>query len=123
MQLRMLQRRSLNGSMTVVGDIAQSTGAWAHADWEEVLEHLPERRPARRAELTIGYRLPGPTCTWPPACLERGRRPACGRRRSVRQAGDEPRFRCAAEPGRLGERAGRRCPRGSGTPSTPAAWP
>ena len=29
MQLRMLARRSLSGSMTVVGDIAQSTGAWA----------------------------------------------------------------------------------------------
>ena len=60
MQLRMLNRRSLNGSMTVVGDIAQSTGAWAHADWEEILEQLPDRRPPRRAELTIGYRLPGP---------------------------------------------------------------
>ena len=60
MQLRMLTRRSLNGSMTVVGDIAQSTGAWAHADWDEVLEQLPDRRPARRTELTIGYRLPGP---------------------------------------------------------------
>src|SRR5204863_4077435 len=31
MQLRMLARRSLNGSMTIVGDIAQATGAWAHA--------------------------------------------------------------------------------------------
>ncbi|MGI8755041.1 MAG: HelD family protein, partial [Acidimicrobiales bacterium] len=37
MQLRMLTRRSLNGSMTVVGDIAQSTGAWAHAGWDEIL--------------------------------------------------------------------------------------
>ena len=56
----MLSRRSLNGSMTVVGDIAQSTGAWAHADWSEVLDQLPDRRPARRTELTIGYRLPEP---------------------------------------------------------------
>jgi hypothetical protein len=29
MQLRMLARRSLSGSMTVVGDIAQATGPWA----------------------------------------------------------------------------------------------
>ena len=29
MQLRMLARRSLGGSMTVVGDIAQATGPWA----------------------------------------------------------------------------------------------
>ncbi len=60
MQLRVLDRRSLNGSMTIVGDIAQSTGAWAHDDWDQVLEHLPSRRPPRRAELTVGYRVPGP---------------------------------------------------------------
>ena len=44
MQLRMLDRRSLNGSMTIVGDIAQSTGEWAHANWQEILDHLPDRR-------------------------------------------------------------------------------
>ena len=60
MQLRMLTRRSLNGSMTIVGDIAQSTGAWAHGDWQEILDHLPERREPRRSELTVGYRIPGP---------------------------------------------------------------
>ena len=46
--------------MTIVGDIAQATGAWAHDDWESVLEHLPARRQPRRAELTVGYRVPGP---------------------------------------------------------------
>ncbi|MGH9245696.1 MAG: HelD family protein [Acidimicrobiales bacterium] len=58
MQLRMIGRRSLNGSMTVVGDIAQATGAWAHENWDEILAQLPRRRPARIAELTIGYRIP-----------------------------------------------------------------
>lgn len=61
MQLRMLRRRSLNGSMTVVGDIAQATGAWSHGDWFEVLDHLPKRRPSRMVELTVGYRIPAPT--------------------------------------------------------------
>jgi DNA helicase IV len=60
MQLRMLTRRSLNGSMTIVGDIAQSTGAWPHQSWDEVLEHLPDRRPTQRRELTVGYRIPAP---------------------------------------------------------------
>ena len=60
MQLRMLTRRSLNGSMTIVGDIAQATGAWGHADWYDVLDHLPARRGVRIAELTIGYRIPAP---------------------------------------------------------------
>ncbi|HAQ23292.1 MAG TPA: hypothetical protein DCR10_07055, partial [Acidimicrobiaceae bacterium] len=60
MDLRMLERRSLNGSMTVVGDIAQATGSWAHDDWEEILTHLPDRKPPVRHELTVGYRIPGP---------------------------------------------------------------
>jgi DNA helicase IV len=58
MQLRLLSRRSLSGSMTIVGDIAQSTGAWAHDRWDQILAHLPDRKPARRAELTVGYRIP-----------------------------------------------------------------
>ncbi len=60
MELRSLTRRSLNGSMTVVGDIAQSTGAWAHDSWDEVLDHLPDRRPARTSVLSVGYRIPQP---------------------------------------------------------------
>ncbi len=60
MQLRMLTRRSLTGSMTVVGDIAQSTGAWAHDSWDEILEHLPDKKPGQRRELTVGYRIPAP---------------------------------------------------------------
>jgi DNA helicase IV len=96
MQLRMLNRRSLNGSMTVVGDIAQSTGAWAHADWEEILEQLPDRRPPRRAELTIGYRLPGPNMALAARVLELaapGLRPPS----SIRQAGERPRFVAATD--------------------------
>jgi hypothetical protein len=63
MQLRMLTRRSLGGSMTVVGDIAQATGPWAPPDWDAVLEHLPTRRPARVRELSIGYRTPASILT------------------------------------------------------------
>jgi DNA helicase IV len=59
MQLRMLARRSLGGSMTVVGDIAQATGPWAPDSWSDVLHLLPSRRPPRLQELTIGYRTPG----------------------------------------------------------------
>jgi DNA helicase IV len=103
MQLRMLTRRSLNGSMTVVGDIAQSTGAWAHASWDEVLEQLPDRRPARRAELTIGYRLPGPNMVLAAKVLALAA-PDITPPSSVRQSGDEPRF-VAAEPGGIGQAA------------------
>ena len=59
MELRMIARRSLNGSMTVVGDIAQATGSWAHDDWESVLEGLPDRRPAPPGGANAGLPDPG----------------------------------------------------------------
>jgi DNA helicase IV len=90
MQLRMLGRRSLNGSMTIVGDIAQATGAWAHESWEEILEHLPtERRAPRRAELTIGYRIPAPNMALAARVLSVAA-PDLQPPRSVRDDGDEP---------------------------------
>jgi DNA helicase IV len=58
MQLRMVSRRSLNGSMTVVGDIAQATGALAPDTWADILRHLPDQKPARVIGLSVGYRIP-----------------------------------------------------------------
>ena len=58
MQLRMVARRSLSGSITVTGDVAQATGAWAPASWDQVTAHLPRLREARRVELTVSYRTP-----------------------------------------------------------------
>jgi DNA helicase IV len=101
MQLRMLTRRSLNGSMTVVGDIAQSTGAWAHASWDEVLSQLPNRRDPRRAELTVGYRIPGPNMELAARVLAEAA-PEILPPRSVRQAGRPPRIVPATSSGDLG---------------------
>lgn len=89
MQLAMISRRSLNGSLTVVGDIAQSTGAWAHADWSEVLDHLPNRRPARRDQLTVGYRIPAPNMELASRVLAHAA-PDLIPPRSVRQDGRAP---------------------------------
>jgi DNA helicase IV len=58
MQLRMLSRRSLSGSMTIVGDIGQATGMWAPESWDGVLKHLPGKRAPRIEQLTVGYRTP-----------------------------------------------------------------
>jgi DNA helicase IV len=58
MQLQMIARRSLNGAMTVVGDIAQATGPFAPSDWRDVLALLPKHRDAKVAELSVGYRIP-----------------------------------------------------------------
>ena len=61
MALRMVSRRSLNGSMTVVGDIAQATGSWARDSWKELIEQLPQtKHEVQRRELTTGYRIPAP---------------------------------------------------------------
>jgi len=59
MQLKMATRRSLNGAMTIVGDLAQATGPLAPTDWQDVLDHLPDRRPSRVIGLSVGYRIPG----------------------------------------------------------------
>lgn len=58
MQLKMAARRSLNGSMTVVGDLAQATGPLAPDTWDDVLAHLPDKKPARVVGLSVGYRIP-----------------------------------------------------------------
>jgi DNA helicase IV len=57
MQLRMLARRS-TGPMTILGDIAQASGAVSYHRWEEVLEHIAGESPVEIAELRLAYRVP-----------------------------------------------------------------
>src|SRR2546429_360539 len=89
MQLRMLARRSRHHSMTVLGDLAQATGAASTRSWSEALGHLGRPANAQAAELTLGYRLPG-------AFLELANRllpiaaPDVAPSRSVRADGDPP---------------------------------
>ncbi len=61
MALRAAGRRATDGSMTILGDIAQSTGVGAQESWEAVTTGLgvPVGL-VRRRELTVGYRVPGP---------------------------------------------------------------
>jgi hypothetical protein len=60
--LRVIARRSPTGSMTLVGDVAQSTTPAGQERWSAVFDHLTVRdRPAGTvADLTIGYRVPEP---------------------------------------------------------------
>lgn len=64
MQFRMFSRRSLNGSMTLVGDMAQATSPVSADSWDELLEMLPTKWISRYAELSVGYRLPAPICAY-----------------------------------------------------------
>ena len=58
MQLRMLARRAPDGGLTILGDVAQGTGAVAYSSWEEVLPHLPHGDEAAVEELRHAYRVP-----------------------------------------------------------------
>ena len=57
--LRVIGRRSPQGSMTILGDLAQSTTPAGQQDWAEALGHI-RASAAEVAVLTIGYRVPGP---------------------------------------------------------------
>ena len=70
MQLRMSARRSRNGSMTLVGDIAQATGPLSCDSWEELLEQLPSKWHSRTTELSVGYRLPEPIACYAAKLLD-----------------------------------------------------
>ncbi|MBK9180359.1 MAG: AAA family ATPase [Acidimicrobiales bacterium] len=94
MQLRMLARRSLNGSMTVVGDIAQATGPFAPDRWDDVLAHLPDRKPSRLRELTIGYRIPSQAMALAARVLSVAA-PGLAPPSSVREGEDPPHIRGA----------------------------
>jgi DNA helicase IV len=54
----MLGRRCPNGSMTLLGDLAQGTGVWAHESWHDLARHLPDPDGVRIEELRYGYRSP-----------------------------------------------------------------
>jgi DNA helicase IV len=58
MQLRMVARRAREGALTILGDVAQATGAIRYSRWDEVLPHLPRGDEATIEELLHAYRVP-----------------------------------------------------------------
>ncbi|MEV7426955.1 ATP-binding domain-containing protein [Streptomyces sp. NPDC091212] len=58
MECRAIARRAGSGSLTVLGDLAQGTTAWAARSWPELLGHLG-RPDAAVIPLTAGFRVPG----------------------------------------------------------------
>ena len=66
--LRVIGRRSPAGSLTLVGDVAQSTAPAGQERWADVFAHLGAGRSGAGldgtiADLTIGYRVPEPILT------------------------------------------------------------
>ena len=132
MQFRMIARRSPSGSITVLGDLAQATGPWTYANWDEVRAHLPEAAPpaSRRADARLPRTGPRVGLCLPAAARRRPRRPATS---SIRGRSHRPhhpagargrtggpclgRGRCADRGPRVG---GGHRPRGPGARGHPA---
>ncbi len=89
MQLRVLHRRDLTGSMTIVGDMGQATTAASSASWGTVLRLLEPRREPTLVELTVSYRTPEEVLNFARATLKAAT-PDLEPPRPVRRAGSEP---------------------------------
>jgi DNA helicase IV len=91
MQLRMLARRSLSGSMTVVGDIAQATGPWTLRSWSDIATHLSADREPTKTELTVSYRTPAEVIRIARRVLAEAA-PELTPPRAIRESGESPTF-------------------------------
>ena len=89
LQLRMLSRRSRNGSMTVLGDLAQATSAVAQRSWEEAARSLGVEGNYEVGHLNIGYRLPSAILDFANRLLPVAA-PTVKPSESVRQVGEAP---------------------------------
>jgi DNA helicase IV len=58
MQLRMIARRARDGSLTMLGDVAQATGPVRWTAWDDLVPHLPDADNATVEELRHAYRVP-----------------------------------------------------------------
>jgi DNA helicase IV len=59
MQLLAISRRALDGSLTILGDVAQATGPVVYRRWEELQPFLPDAAELEIEELRHAYRVPG----------------------------------------------------------------
>ena len=80
MQFRMIARRAPSGSITVLGDLAQATGPWTYADWDEVRATSRRRRhpittssPSGTGPRAACWTSPRGSCPSPPRASARPR--------------------------------------------------
>ncbi|WP_329176833.1 HelD family protein [Streptomyces sp. NBC_01477] len=101
MQARSLRRRSAaNGSMTVLGDLAQATGPHAYPDWNRLGDLFSDHGDWRVEELNTSYRVPSEIMEFV-SPLARTIAPALPRPEAVRAAGDDAVRVVETEPWRL----------------------
>ena len=89
MGLRMIHRRARHNSMTVLGDLAQSTKPGGQHSWDDALDHLSPAGGGRLIELEVGYRLPATILEYASQLLSTAA-PTVRPSRSVREGGQPP---------------------------------
>jgi DNA helicase IV len=58
MQLLAISRRAVDGSLTILGDVAQATGPVVYRRWQELQPYLPDEAEMEIEELRHAYRVP-----------------------------------------------------------------
>ena len=58
MQLLAISRRAIDGSLTILGDVAQATGPVVYRRWQELEPFLPDKAELEIEELRHAYRVP-----------------------------------------------------------------
>jgi DNA helicase IV len=58
MQLLAISRRAVDGSLTILGDVAQATGPVVYRRWQELEPYLPAEAEISIEELKHAYRVP-----------------------------------------------------------------
>ncbi len=97
MQLLAISRRAVDGSLTILGDVAQATGPVVYRRWQELEPYLPEDAVVTIEELRHAYRVPAEIMKLALPLLERIA-PDVEPPLAYRQGGEEPRLvRVAAE--------------------------
>jgi DNA helicase IV len=91
MQLLAISRRAVDGSLTILGDVAQATGPVVYRRWQELEPYLPDEAEMAIEELRHAYRVPAEIMDFALPLLDRIA-PEVEPPLAYRKGGDPPRL-------------------------------
>jgi DNA helicase IV len=91
MQLLAISRRAVDGSLTILGDVAQATGPVVYRRWQELEPYLPDTAGLEIEELRHAYRVPAEIMDFALPLLDRIA-PEVEPPLAYRKGGDPPRL-------------------------------
>src|SRR5579862_7092033 len=91
MQLLAISRRAVDGSLTILGDVAQATGPVVYRGWQELVPYLPDQAEMEIEELRHAYRVPAEIMDFALPLLDRIA-PEVEPPLAYRKGGDPPRL-------------------------------